>query len=156
MIKINFLLKNLDKARQIMKVAVLSIIFGGFAIACSSSDDDEEPTGPDYEELTRQFNALAVEVRAAVEPAKKVDIDITAYFDSIYNEEYSGRAELYEKYGMRLIDSAYTFMNVIIHARRDLGTPLPTNNTTMTHLYDKCASLAVVHSKLAGVCDLPH
>lgn len=126
---------NVKKAYLMMLLAL------GIAPTFTSCEkDDPQPYDPIAEQLKTlraDSTRLAGEVRAAILPAKTVELDITNYFNGLYGQ---GSYSLYNGQVKNLKDSANVFKYVVENAHIELGNPLPTNEQTMMSLYNKSKS----------------
>ncbi|MBN1324646.1 MAG: hypothetical protein JW974_00255 [Alphaproteobacteria bacterium] len=127
---------------NIKKVYLMMLLAMGLAPTFTSCEKDESVTQIDPNKVkvdqARADSAMyANQVRAAVEPAKTVESDITNYFNSKFSQE---AVRNYNGFINNFYDSTKAFKAVVETARIELGDPLPTNETTMTNLYNKSKS----------------
>lgn len=117
------------------KANTYKIVGLGAVMALSSCGpkDDPKPTDPNAEKITAlraDSTAQAIEVRAAVEPAKTTPNDITTLFDANFAVEQNNLGIT----ATTLPDSAKILANTVSALRSQYGDPIPKNNETLTAL----------------------
>jgi hypothetical protein len=124
------------KLKKLGSIAMLSTASLLALNSCGKDDEPEDPTKAKIEALKAQEKQQAAEVRAAVHPAKYNPDNI----ESLFNSEFRGLSNIH--FGSidgakNLPDSAQIFIYEIDQFRRSFGDPTPSNNETLTSLYNK-------------------
>jgi hypothetical protein len=98
--------------------------------SCGKDDEPEDPTKAKIEALKAQEKQQAAEVRDAVRPALTQPDDIEEWYWEIFNRLDVPR-------GTNLYDSTGIHVRMVDDFRDTYGTPIPSNNETLSNLYNK-------------------
>jgi hypothetical protein len=134
-IKVPYSLKKIGLGAMVIAMPILN-----------SCEKDPDPVQERIKELTALEKVQANEVRAAVQPAKTVESDITSYFNMKFNNEVNLKRDGVQPTNLR--DSSDVFVGLVEAARIENGNPLPHNETTMTNLYNKSKTYIVTFDEL--------
>lgn len=127
------MLKRISKynIKKLVPMAMLALT--PLANSCDKGEDID-PLQKSIDQKKIEIVEAEKNVRKAVVPAKTITIDVSSYFNMLF-ERYEN--EIMGHKAQNIQDSVYTLQYVVKQARKEAGDPLPNNNETMSDLYDK-------------------